>query len=678
MDTPRAANPLAGSRKVGGGSIPLAPSTRVWRHSMRNVVIGTAGHVDHGKTALVRRLTGTDTDRLPEEKARGMSIDIGVAAHTLPSGRTFDIVDVPGHERFIRNMVCGVSGIDAAMLVVAADDGPMPQTEEHLEILGLLGVRRGLVVISKIDLVDDELLALAIDETKSAVAGTSLDGAPIVCVSSRTGQGIDELDRQLDEICGHATERDDTSAFRLPVDRVLSVPGAGTVVTGTVAAGTIRVGDTVQLYPGETTARLRGLQSRGGDVESAVAGDRVGLNLHGIETGAVGRGTNIAAPGSLVATHLVNVRLAHLGHSARPLANRQRVHIYVGTAEAIGRVVLMERELLLPGETGLAQLRLEHRLSPAPGEPFVLRSLSPLATIGGGVVLETATRKYRPRHAASAETPALLAAVDSGGRAEAASKILADAGLGGCGTQGLSEKLALTGAAASELLKLLVKAGTAVEPAPGAFVAKTAFDEFKERIAGAVERRHCARPFELTMPAEEIKASVARDVPRETWNRALAELSDESRVVIKGSHVGRPGYVPRLSEKQLAAIGLIADVCARAGMQPVWPREDICTVVRTAAERDILTLVQFMISRGDLVRLGTGAVMAADRFADAAEAVAGWIEKHESISLAQARDLLGVSRHPAQAILEHLDKTAVTRRIDDVRVLSESRRQAVP
>jgi len=639
---------------------------------MRHVVVGTAGHVDHGKTALIKRLTGVDTDRLPEERARGMSIDIGLASCTLPSGRAIDFVDVPGHERFIRNMLCGVSGIDAAMFVVAADDGPMPQTEEHLDILTLLGVERGLVVMTKIDVVGDELLGMAIDETREALAGTALEHAPIVRASAKTGQGIEEIAGLLDEICAQVRPRDETRAFRLPIDRVISVPGAGTVVTGTVAAGVVRVGETLRLYPGELETRVRGMQSHGEDVQCAQVGDRVGVNLHGVEPDCVARGMTLAAPGSLSSTHLVNVKLTYLPRNSRPLVSGERVHVYAGTGEAVGRVVFMERSVLLPGEEGLAQLRLEKRLAPAPDDVFVVRSLSPLATIGGGVVLEAAARRYRVHHPSARAILQLLRTMDGGGRAEAVSKVLADSALAGCRPTDIAQRLALTDEAACDVLEMLVRNGTAVEPTPDLFVSARAFGRLKDDICDAVERRCRARPLEPSFAAEDIRARLARDLPREAWTHALAELAAEDRLTVKGSHVSLPGYVPVLSPRQKETMELIGRAFAATGLKPLWP-SDICESVDRRSPQQVKTLVDFMISRGDLIRLANGAVLPADRVEEVIGIVTDHIDRHGAITLPQARDAFGIGRHPTQGILEHLDSRGITERIGDERVLNTPR-----
>lgn len=642
---------------------------------MRNVVVGTAGHVDHGKTALIKRLTGVDTDRLPEERARGMSIDIGIASHTLPSGRALDFIDVPGHERFIRNMLCGVSGIDAAMFVVAADDGPMPQTEEHLDILTLLGVKRGFVVLSKVDIVDDELLCMALDETRSAVAGTALDGCPIVCASAKTGEGMDEVARLLDEICTDAAPRDEARAFRLPIDRVMSVPGAGTIVTGTVTAGALAVGDTVRLYPGELTARVRGLQSHGLDVDSAGAGDRVGVNLHGIEASCVSRGMTLALSGSLTSTHLVNVRMTYLPRNSRPLLSGERVHVYTGTSEAIGRIALMEREILLPAETGLAQLRLERHLAPAPDDVFVVRSLSPLATIGGGVVLEAAARRYRAHHPSSVVILELLRTMDGGGRVDAALKVIADSGLNGSDAAGVAKRLALTDKAVRYVLETLVQRDAVVESAPDLFVRKDVWQQLKNGVCDAVRQRHATDPLATSFAAEEIRTRLARRLPREAWSRALAELAGEGRLAVKGSHVALSGYVPSLTSRQKETIEIIAGAFADTGLRPLWP-SDVCEVADRRSPEQVKTLIAFMISRGDLVRLSNGAVLPHDRLESAIGIITSHVRERGSIGLPAARDLFGIGRHPTQWILEHLDSRGVTKREGEVRVLADERRHA--
>ncbi|HHU29580.1 MAG TPA: selenocysteine-specific translation elongation factor, partial [Firmicutes bacterium] len=355
---------------------------------MSFVIIGTAGHVDHGKTELIRALTGKDTDRLQEEKKRGISIDLGFAPFQLPDGRLAGVVDVPGHERFIHNMLAGIGGIDLVLLVVDVTEGVMPQTREHVEIMDLLQIAKGLVVLTKTDLIDDEeWLDLVEEEVREALSGTFLAGSPFFRVSAYTGRGLDELIKAIDETTKELSPRDEKAPLRLPVDRVFSMPGFGTIVTGTVLAGTVYNGMNVSVLPAGKTARVRQIQVHGTPAEKAVAGQRAAVNLSGLDKTLLSRGSVLDEPGSLEATYLLDAKLKHLAGAPRKIRNMTRVHVYLGTGRAVGRIVLLDRDELEPGGEAPVQFRLEKKLVAQNGDRFIIRSFSPMTTIGGGIVL---------------------------------------------------------------------------------------------------------------------------------------------------------------------------------------------------------------------------------------------------------------------------------------------------
>ena len=362
---------------------------------MRPIVVGTAGHIDHGKTSLVKALTGIDTDRLPEEKARGITIDLGFAFLEEPGGLTIEIVDVPGHERFVKNMLAGVGGIDLAMLVIAADEGVMPQTREHLAICSLLHIKAGLVALTKADLVEPDWLELVREDVAGAVRDTFLAGAPILPVSSKTGQGLDELRAALRTLAQSVPERGTDQLPRLPIDRVFTVRGFGTVVTGTLTAGALGVDDRVEVFPRKTEAKIRGLQTHGHPVTSARAGQRTAVNLQGLERAAIARGDVVGLPGTLVPSLLVDGTLELLKDAARPLRSRARVRFHVGTSEIMARALLLDRAELAPGESSFARFRLEGPLVARPGDRFVVRSYSPVVTIGGGTLLDVDPPRFK-------------------------------------------------------------------------------------------------------------------------------------------------------------------------------------------------------------------------------------------------------------------------------------------
>ncbi|MHB8924445.1 MAG: selenocysteine-specific translation elongation factor [Coriobacteriia bacterium] len=353
-----------------------------------SLVLGTAGHIDHGKSSLVRALTGTDPDRLPEEKERGVTIELGFARLELPSGRSMGVVDVPGHEKFVRQMVAGATGIDVVMLVVAADDGVMPQTREHLAILDLLGIPKGVVALTKADLADEDWIELVTEDIRQLLVGTSIEGASIVAVSSKTGAGLPELLAAIDEVATEAEARQSKLPMRLPVDRVFTIAGAGTVVTGTLWSGSAAKDDAVEVYPGGKRGRIRSVQMHSAQVNRANAGNRVALNIAGLERDEIDRGDIIAEPGSLTVTDRIDAYVTYLASEEKPFESGARVHVHHGTREVLGRLLLMDADILRPGERGYAQLRLEEPLAPRYDDRFIIRSYSPMWTIGGGVVLD--------------------------------------------------------------------------------------------------------------------------------------------------------------------------------------------------------------------------------------------------------------------------------------------------
>ena len=362
---------------------------------MKHIVMGTAGHVDHGKTALIKRLTGVDTDRLKEEKERGITIELGFASLSLPDGRVLGVVDVPGHERFVRNMVAGAAGIDLVVMVIAADEGVMPQTREHLQICTLLGIRKGFVALTKIDMVDEEWLTLVREDVREFLRGTFLEDAPVVPVSSLTGAGFPELIETIARVADEVEEAADVGLFRLPVDRVFTMKGFGTVVTGTLTSGRVTTGEEVEIYPAGLRARVRGIQVHNQPVDTAEAGQRTAVNLQGVDRAVIERGYLLAGKGALAVSQRLDCLYRHLAGAARKLKNRALVRLHTGTSEVMARMILLDRDELEPGEEANAQLVLDAPLAVVAGDRFVVRSYSPVTTVGGGVILDPLSAKHK-------------------------------------------------------------------------------------------------------------------------------------------------------------------------------------------------------------------------------------------------------------------------------------------
>lgn len=618
------------------------------------VVFGTAGHIDHGKTTLVRALTGRDTDRLPEEKRRGISIDLGFAPLTLPSGRPAAFVDVPGHERFIRNMVAGVHGMDAVLLVVAATEGVMPQTAEHLAILDFLGVAHGVVVLTKADLVEPDWLELVQADTRAALAGSFLGDAPLLSVGTPTGAGIPALLAELDRLAAQAQRRDAGGVLRLPVDRVFSVRGFGTVATGTITRGTIRAEDAVELAPEGFLARVRGLESHGRPVAEARAGQRVAVNLSGAERADVVRGQVLTHPGELDAVALAAVRLTLLP-GAPPLKHRARVHTYVGTAEALARVYFWDRDELAPGGQAWAELRWEMPVVLQRADRVLLRTYSPMVTIGGGVVGEVGVHHRRREEnlparleASLAGDPLTLLAERLAAREAPEPLDLAARSLGWPPAE-----LARQAAARPDVA--LVGARWIWSPAAERRVA--------DRVREVVEEYHRQHPLRAGWPRDRQRQAFP------AWDARLFGqwLAGVDGLVAEGDIVRRTTFRRELDAEQAGWREAILDHARQRGLEPP---DTESLVARLAAPADeARDLVEWLVAAGDLVRLDAELVMEAGVYGRAVERVRDAIAQKGPLGTAALRDVLGTTRKYAVPILERMDAARVTRREGDVRVV---------
>jgi selenocysteine-specific elongation factor len=614
-------------------------------------VVGTAGHVDHGKSTLIRALTGIDPDRLREERERGMTIDLGFAWLTLPGGADVGIVDVPGHQDFIRNMLAGVGGIDAVVLVVAADEGAMPQTREHLAILELLGIDRGVVALSKRDLVDDEWAALVRAEVRAALADTALADAPIVEVSATTRRGLDDLVAALESVLGAAPPRRDLGRPRLPIDRAFTMTGFGTVVTGTLVDGSFGVGDEIELVPGGLRGRIRGLQTHRRAIDVARPGSRVAANLTGIEKEAIDRGMVLVHPGTFAATSAIGVHLALLRDVSGPLEHDDTVRVHAGTAEAIARVSVLEGGPIAPGDRAWVQLRLATPIAVAVGDRLVIRRPSPSETLGGGSVADTSGERSRTRADAvaalerrSAPSPAerLLASLD-------VPRTPAEAG----------ERSGLDGAARDAAYAALVDSGRAVALADAA-VSREAFDALATRVERTIAMTHRKAPLRPGASREEVRSAL--ELAPKRYAALIARLVADGRVAERGTALAMPSHRPTLTPEQEAVWSAARAALAREPLQPPSA---------TTLHRDHgidLELLVALAERGEVVRVGTDGVFlpdAVERFGDAIiDALAAG-----PITVARARDLTGSSRKHVLPLLQFLDDHGLTRRVGDDRVL---------
>lgn len=606
-------------------------------------VVGTAGHIDHGKSTLITALTGIDPDRLAEEKRRGMTIDLGFAHMTLPSGREIGIVDVPGHARFMRNMLAGAHGLDAVVLVVAADEGVMPQTREHLDVIDLLEVRRGLVALTKTDLVDAEWLALVNEEVRAALKGTALEAAPMVPVSAPTGQGLGELVASLDRLLDAAAPRGDTGRPRLPIDRVFTMSGFGTVVTGTLVDGTLHVGDEVEVVPAGRTVRIRGLQRHNQKVESVGPGNRVAANLIGVEKTELSRGDVLAGARSLQPTRRVDAKVRVLASAPQAVRHGMEVLVHSGTAEVAGRVIVLEGDALAPADEGWIQLYLERPIAAASGDRFVLRVASPGATVAGGTFVDTAPRKH-PRHDS--------AVGDSLAR-RAAGNVL-------------EEELRKypRGVAVAALLKATVAPEADVEALRARRLGDWIFsDDAWEAVGGRavqeLEAYHGAFPLRPGMAREELRNKIG--VPAASFPAVVKGLVEDGRIVERNGALAARGHAVQL-ETSAPAAALAALLKGQEFAPPSLPD----AMQRTGATEEV---VRALVQRGDIVRVSVDVAFSREAYESAVAVVREMIAAGGSVTVGALRDRMGASRRPVLALLEHLDAQHVTRRIGDARVL---------
>ena len=625
-------------------------------------VIGTAGHVDHGKSTLVQALTGINPDRLREEQEREMTIDLGFAWLTLPNGESVGIVDVPGHRDFIENMLAGVGGIDAALFVIAADEGVMPQTREHLAILDLLRIPGGVVALTKIDLIDDpDWLELVQADVSEALQGTVLDGAPIIPVSARTGQGLAELTAALQEVLARTPPRPDRGRPRLWIDRVFTIGGFGTVVTGTLVDGHLEVGQEVEILPRGLRARIRGLQTHKTRIQRAVPGSRVAINLTGISKQDLARGDLVTTPGWLRPTTLTDVRLDLLRDAPFPLKHNAFVKFFCGSAETVARVRLLGTETLAPGESGWVQLELDDPLPLVRGDRFIIRIPSPAVTVGGGEVVDpNPGRKHRRFR------PEVLARLETLARGTPAEVLLQTLERRGPLTVRDLIEVSGLGEAAPEALAELFSTGDAVvldavpEPAPARLVvSRSWWSATTARMRDELAAYHARYPLRSGMSREELRSALRLD-PR-AYNGLLARAAADGLIVDEAATVRLPEHQVRFTPQQQQAVN---DLLARFRAAPYATPS-----VKEAAALVGEEVLGVLLARGDLVQVSPEVLFLRETYEEMVERIRAHIQQQGSITLAQVRDLFQTSRKYAQALLEYLDGVGVTRRVGDERVL---------
>ena len=632
---------------------------------MKHVIIGTAGHVDHGKTLLVKALTGIDTDRLVEEKKRGITIELGFAHLDFDDGTQAGIVDVPGHEKFIKNMLAGAGGIDLAMLVVAADEGFMPQTVEHLGILSLLGIQDGLVVITKCDMADPEWVEMVKEDVRTHVEGTFLEGKPVFTVSAYTGQGIPELRQALKELVQKAAEKNMRTPFRLPIDRVFSVDGFGTVVTGTLIEGSVSNGDMAEILPGGVQARVRNLQVHDRDVETAYAGQRVAINLAGVKKADLGRGDVIARPGSVRTSLMLDARLQNLKNSQRTILSGSQVHLYHGSAVRLCKVVLLDRDALQPGESCYAQLRLTEEIAAKRGDRFVIRFYSPLETIGGGVVLDDLPRRHKRGDQAVLET---LAIRESGSGDDQLVQLVAEHGHSLPTLEKLAAPQNLDREELGRSLEELTSAGKVLQPLPGRYLAASVFDAIWDSCRGLLEQYHRQNPLHAGMKVAELRQKLLKNTDQAVADAILAALAREGKIKAVADRYALADFAVHLTKRQSAIREKLLQTYRKAGLE-VPGLDEVIASFPPAEQGDCRQVVESLVSGGGLVMLTPQLCLHSQVYAQVCDKTRDFMAEHQELTLAEFRDLLGTSRKYALAVLEYYDKNKILKKDGDVRRL---------
>jgi len=633
---------------------------------MKQIILGTAGHIDHGKTSLVRAVTGIDTDRLKEEKERGITIELGFAHLDLPNGQHIGVVDVPGHEKFVKNMVAGATGIDIVAMVIAADEGVMPQTREHMEICTLLGVQHGLVALTKVDMVDEEMLELAQEDVKEFTRGSFLENAPIIPVSAVTGQGVPEFVRAVEALAKEVPDRPPSTLFRLPVDRVFTMKGFGTVITGTLVSGRVQVGDPVMVYPSGVTSKVRGIQVHNESVNAAESGQRTAINFQGLDKEAVARGEVLSSPGVLKPSYMVDVHFHFLAGAARPLKNRSRVRFHTGTSEILGNLILLERDELKPGEATVAQLRLDTPVAVVKGDHYVVRSYSPVRTIGGGQVLNPIPPKHKRLK------PEIVAGLKSilGSPPEKLIDFHLDAaGPAGASFSDLRLMTNLTDKQLDGALQLMMSGRTAilVDKEARTFIHKRNFDLLVQETSADLQAYHKAFPLKSGMLKEELKSKLPPGTDVKLFNLVLNQMIKDNAIVQEEKTVRLKAHKVSLAGDEATLRQDILKIYKQGGLQPPFFRDVVESLKADPGQaKDVLN---HMIEQGLIVRTKEDLFFHAEVIADLKQRLVKFLEVNGEINPAQFKEMTGASRKFLIPLFEYFDAKNVTLRVGDVRKL---------
>ena len=635
---------------------------------MKHIIVGTAGHIDHGKTALVKALTGIDADRLKEEKQRGITIDIGFAFLPLSDDVELGIIDVPGHEKFVKNMLAGVGGIDLAILVIAADEGIMPQTEEHLAICDLLQIQHGLVALTKIDLVDDEWLEMVQEDVREGLVGSFLAQAPIVPVSSKTGSGLEKLRRELNALAMQVRERNSEGLLRLPIDRVFSIKGFGTVATGTLVSGSVRSEDVLELLPSKIKLRVRNVQVHDKPVEQAYAGQRTALNLHGAEKSSIQRGDVLCEAGRLSPTHMIDAFLSLTPKAPRSVKYRTRVRFHHGTHEIMARVILFDREELLPGESAYVQFRFDTPLVAMARDRYIIRSYSPIITIGGGEILYVHPKKHKH----SSNVLPRLKVLKNGSLEEILSLYVHDAKFQPISASHIAGLLAVPESEIQAGLGQLLEQGELANVASqrGAVLHRTQHQLLTELFLRELEQFHAQTPLKPGMSKEELRKKLPADLSAQLFQDILEQQVQAGNIILEGNLVRKSEYCLQLSARQEQLSQQLETIYQKARFQPPSRKDALQQL--GSMEKEGQEIFSLLIDRGMLVRIEGELYFHHAILAEITQLVVDFLRQHQEISIGDLKNLLQSSRKYTVPIMAYLDAQNITMRQGDVRVLRQT------
>ena len=635
---------------------------------MKHFVLGTAGHVDHGKTALIKALTGIDTDRLKEEKQRGITIELGFASLKLPSGLTLGIVDVPGHEKFVKHMVSGAAGIDLVLMVIAADEGIMPQTREHLHICSLLGISRGIVALTKIDLVEKDWLNLVESEITDFLRGTFLESAPVIPVSAIKQEGLSELLQALDTIIAEITARTDDGIFRLPVDRIFTMKGFGTIVTGTLVSDHLKTGEDVQILPQNISARIRGIQVHNRPEEEAWAGQRTAVNLQGIEKSAIVRGNVLVRPHTVWPTQRLDIAVDYLFANTKSLKNRALVRLHTGTNEIISRIILLDTDELAPGQQGYAQLILSEKDVVVAGDHFVLRSYSPVTTIGGGVIIDPLPQKHKRFNRGAIEELMLL---QKGTLPEKITVILDRTGFKGTPLQQLAFRLGMKSRKIREVLDDLFskKEAFLLDSEDTTVISARFFNRLEEMIIYNLSGYHKKNPLKEGIPKEELKGSLANDISQKLFNMVLNTLNKKETIVSNKDNVRLAKHQVELAGDLDALRQNIIGIYKTAGLMPPSLTDVINKFIDRKSKAQ--NIVSLMLKEGELIKINEELCFSGEILSKLRNDYKAMLIKDGKATPASFKELTGLSRKYIIPLMEYFDMNKLTVRVGDHRVLRE-------